>query len=450
MAVTLLSLLTVACAVGSLRARTLQEKAYELRQDTLYQAELLGIGSDRLTGAVRGYAATGDRYYYEAFERELHQDRTRDRAVERLIQLGITPSERDLLELAKSRSDELVDLENQALEAAGKGDLKVAVGLVFGERYREAKQSIMQPLSQCRIELQDRLTVEAEQLSERARMLGVLGICLMIVNGATVIGALLLFYRKRVITPLSNIHLSLRALLAHEPGIEIGYQKDDSEVGEIARSLERYRAAGDEAERQRWLKNHVSDIAYVLHRAEDLQQFTSCMLGRLLPLLGGGAAAFYVVAEADGSLHFVGGYGFVPEPDQVPVFALGEGLVGQCAEEQKTLTLADLPATYLTIASGVGEASPTVLTLVPVLSLGRTLAVLELASFQSLSELQQALLEALSEVIALNLEILQRNLKTRRLAEELQGYRDSLRNSEERARSLLFDAVDSEVARRTK
>ena len=53
----------------------------------------LAAGSDRLTDAVRGYAATGDRRYFDAFQQELTVDRTRDKAQERLERLSLTEVE---------------------------------------------------------------------------------------------------------------------------------------------------------------------------------------------------------------------------------------------------------------------------------------------------------------------------------------------------------------------
>lgn len=432
--VCLQTLLTIACALESLHLRDQQERAYELRQEALHWADQLGVGSDRLTNAVRAYAATGREEYREAFKQEQNEERTRDRAVERLAVLGLTPYEQELLDRSKRESDALISLEDEAFSTP---DRQKAVELVYGERYRSAKRNIMEPLAQCRESIRGRLTVEADSLADQARLLGFVGLGLLLLNGTTMVTALLLFYRRRVVEPLVEINRSLRGLLKNEAGVSIGYQQDPSEVGEIARSLETYRAASVEVERQRWIKNQVSEIAEALHQAATFESFAEGLLNRLVPLLGGGAAALYVLAEGDTRLRFVGGYAWAPPADQSPSFAVGESLVGQCAHERKVITLTELPADYLPIRSGVGSSQPRVLTLAPVLAHEQPLAVIELASFTTLTPVQQALLEAVSGMVCLHLEILQRNLKSQKLARELQNYRDSLRGSEERARALL-------------
>src|SRR6476646_4693746 len=85
-----LSLFAIACALWARYYRSVQQQANEDRQKMFYYTEQLAAGSDRLTAAVRAYAATGDRRHYDAFQRELKVDRNRDSAVEALRQLGLT------------------------------------------------------------------------------------------------------------------------------------------------------------------------------------------------------------------------------------------------------------------------------------------------------------------------------------------------------------------------
>ena len=64
-------------------------------------------------------------------------------------------------------------------------------------------------------------------------------------------------------------------------------------------------------------------------------------------------------------------------------FRLGEGLVGQCALEQKPILLNDVPHDYLKIRSGIGESIPASSMIFPILYEGETLAVVEIASFET-------------------------------------------------------------------
>jgi len=431
-----LTLITLACGFEALRLRSLQEEAFNQREEALRLADQLAFGSDRLTDAVRGYAASGEKLYLDEFHRELGEDRNREVAVELLVKMGLKDSERDLLQLAKSSSDQLVSLESEAIAQADQGHLAEAVPLVFGQRYRDAKQSILQPIGRFRKSLSERFGQQAEQMAQEARDWAAGGLCLLLVNSLATGAVLTLFFWRRVVRPLTSINDSLGALLSGQKDVTIGYQSEASEVGDIARSLERYRRASEEAERQRWLKGQLGEIADALHRAETPEQFAQCLLSKLVPLLGGGYGAFYCWQEAERQLRWWGGYGGVP--DCQSCFDSGQGLVGQCQLEQKLLILSTLPDGYVSICSGSGASVARSLALVPVLSDGVTLAVIELASFQAPTPQQVEILEAVSPTVCLNLEILQRNLRAQKLAQELQGYRTSLRFSQEQAERLLF------------
>ena len=431
-----LTLLTLGCGFEAMRLRTLQEEAAQKREEALQLSDQLALGSDRLTAAVRGYAATGKPEYLDEFNRELDQDKNREVAVERLTRLGLSATEKELLERAKTNSDKLVKLENEAIALAGAGRLDRAVPLVFGDEYRDAKASIMEPIGRFRHSLSEHFGQQSDLLSGQARSWAEGGLGLLVLNALATGAVLTLFFWRRVVQPLTSINGSLRALLSGQKDVVIGYQDEASEVGDIARSLERYRQASDEAERQRWLKTQLAEVADALHQAETPEQFAQCLLSALVPLMGGGYGAFYCWQEQDNQLRWWGGYGGVEHCDTC--FESGQGLVGQCQLEKRLIVLTDLPDGYVKVRSGSGESAARSLVLVPVISNGETLAVIELAAFQAPPPQKLEILEAVSPTVCLNLEILQRNLKAQKLAQELQGYRTSLRFSQERAERLLF------------
>src|SRR6266481_7540336 len=170
-AIIVLSVLAIGCGLLARYYLTIQEQAYEDRRKMFNSTEQLAGGSDRLTSAVRAYAATGERRYYDAFERELTVDRTRDIAVEGLRQLGLLPSELQLIEKAKRNSDNLVHLENQAFAAVSSNNVPRAIQIVYGHDYETAKASIMGPIAECRRVLEQRLTARASDLASRAHLL---------------------------------------------------------------------------------------------------------------------------------------------------------------------------------------------------------------------------------------------------------------------------------------
>src|SRR5437763_1963220 len=78
-------------------------------------------------------------------------------------------------------------------------------------------------------------------------------------------------------------------------------------------------------------------------------------------------------------------------------FKLGEGLVGQCALEKEKILLSNVPKDYIRITSGLGEATPLNIIVLPVVFEGAVKAVIELASFEHFSPTHQTFLDQLTE-----------------------------------------------------
>ena len=190
-----------------------------------------------------------------------------------------------------------------------------------------------------------------------------------------------------------------------------------NEIGSLARSIEVLQEEACKMEAQRWLKTHLAALGNELQSAESAAQLASCTLQVLAPLLQAGHAAFYLHQEETSSLSLLAGYALRGDLPARQRIALGEGLVGQCAVEQKPIILRQAPAGYLRIGSSLGEADPASIAIVPVLHNERLLGVLELATLDPFGERAQSLLDGALPVIAMNMEILERNERTRLLEE---------------------------------
>src|SRR5580658_902018 len=243
-----LSLASVACVLVSGYFRHRQVTALNARTQSLLLSIQLAGATDKLTAAVRGFAVAGDPRYRDVFLREIHVERTRDRAVQGLQALGLTQQESELVSRAKRSSDALIVQEEKAFQAAERKDFTAAMGYVYGEEYLKAKALIMDPLDEFRRRLDQRLAAQALSADRAAQRTANLAIVAAILN-ALAIGGALIFYRMKMVAPLAALGRSLNDLLARKPGIEIGFQEDRSEIGDIARSLRSYKGLQEERNR---------------------------------------------------------------------------------------------------------------------------------------------------------------------------------------------------------
>ncbi len=80
-------------------------------------------------------------------------------------------------------------------------------------------------------------------------------------------------------------------------------------------------------------------------------------------------------------------------PDSKTIrYEFGEGLAGQVAKEGKKINIQDVPNGYITIISGLGEASPNHLAILPITKNGEVAYIVEIASFKKISEQDEILI----------------------------------------------------------
>ena len=240
---------------------------------------------------------------------------------------------------------------------------------------------------------------------------------------------------RRIVNPIQALDASVRAIAAGEYGKEVPFIRATDETGGLARSVDVLKQGAALMDEQRWVKSHVSRVTGDLQSATSVPDFGQRLLSSLVPIVGGGVASFYVFDEPSGTLQRAAAYALadLSAPDS---FRLGEGLVGQCARERKTITLTNLPPDYLRVASSVGGAAPFQAVALPALSQDALLGVLEVASFRAFTTREQTLLDELLPVMAMSLDILGRNLRTQQLLDRTQEQAQQLeRQTEELQRS---------------
>ncbi len=160
------------------------------------------------------------------------------------------------------------------------------------------------------------------------------------------------------------------------------------------------------------------DIVGKLREFQSLTEMGQSLLSALAPLLNIGQGVLYFFQEKERQLLLVGSYGMRGGSFSATVVAMGEGLVGQCALERKHIYLLDPPDEYLKIGSGLGEAKPQLIVVLPILHGEQLLGAIELATFRPFSPREYSFLDSLLPTLAMNMQILDRNLATQTLLAE--------------------------------
>ncbi|CAO3434347.1 probable sensory histidine kinase [Azospirillum argentinense] len=224
--------------------------------------------------------------------------------------------------------------------------------------------------------------------------------------------------------------------IAVEASGEVASLKDN--INEMIRNL---RDTTQKNAEQDWLKTNIAKFTRMLQGERDLVTVTNMILSEIAPLVNAQHGVLYVTSR-DGDepvLDLVASYALKERDGLGTRFTLKQGLVGQCAHEKKPILLTNVPKDYVRISSGLGEAAPLNIIVLPVLFENEVNAVLELASFGHFSETHRSFLEQLTESIGIVLNTIATNMRTegllkqsQRLTAELQSQQEELKTTNER------------------
>ncbi|MEP7125853.1 MAG: response regulator, partial [Byssovorax sp.] len=237
---------------------------------------------------------------------------------------------------------------------------------------------------------------------------------------------------------------------------EVAALKDN--INEMIRNLKDTTLKNSE---QDWLKTNLAKFSRMLQGQKDLLTVGRLILSELAPVVGTKQGVFYIMepAREEPVLKLLASYAYKERKNVDNTFKLGEGLVGQCALEREKILLVNVPKDYISITSGLGEAPPLNIIVMPVLFEGHVKAVLELASFDRFSPTHQAFLDQLTESIGIVLNTIEANMRTENLlkqsqslAGELQSQQEELQqtNAELGEKARLLAEQNAEVERKNR
>jgi HAMP domain-containing protein/signal transduction histidine kinase/DNA-binding response OmpR family regulator len=184
---------------------------------------------------------------------------------------------------------------------------------------------------------------------------------------------------------------------------------------------------------QDWLKTNLAKFSRMLQGQRDLAAVSQLILSDLAPLVAAHHGVFYIVDSSGDqpTIKLLSSYAYQDRKHVKSEFQVGEGLVGQCAASRRMLRINDVPESYIQISSGLGEAPPRSIAVLPVLFEGETRAVLELATFDEFDEIRLTFLEQLAESIGIVLNTIAVNMRTEELLRQSQALTESLQAQQE-------------------
>ncbi|MBT1689112.1 cache domain-containing protein [Dawidia soli] len=165
-------------------------------------------------------------------------------------------------------------------------------------------------------------------------------------------------------------------------------------------NLQRFR---EEETKGVWLNDGLARLNDVIRRnTGNTGHFYDQVLKALVQFLCANQGGLFIIQgdEDDRYIELVSAYAYERKKYLTRRLGWGESLIGQCILEGEIIHLKDIPAGYIRITSGLGEATPSMLVLVPLRTDTHAVGAIELATFQALQLHEIEFLKRAGEVIS--------------------------------------------------
>ena len=203
--------------------------------------------------------------------------------------------------------------------------------------------------------------------------------------------------------------------------------------------IDNLRLTTDRNTEQDWLKTNLAKFTNMLQGQRDLATVGRLLLSELTPLVNAHQGVIYQMHEEEErkGLRLLATYADDGANGHPQALHLGEGLVGQCALDQRRM-LISTPSQATPISSALLNMPPRNLIVLPVSFESQVKAVIELASIHEFTTLQTMFLEQLTTSIGIVLNSIEATMQTegllkqsQQLAAELQTQQKELQQTNE-------------------
>lgn len=210
-------------------------------------------------------------------------------------------------------------------------------------------------------------------------------------------------------------------------------------MNEMTRSL---RQLNEETKGQVWLKSGQNGLNSLMQGDQPSTVLSNDIIQYISKYINAQVGTFFL-AEHDSTLKLIGSYSYNRRKNLSNTYKKGDGLVGQAMLEKQIIIVSNIPDNYMDIRSALGEAKPKNIAVVPCIHNDMVIAVFEVGSFETFTDLQVELLKQMSQTIAVR-------LNSSKNKEELEVMFEKSKNQAEELKTQQRELEDSNNELRVK
>ena len=399
---------------------------------------------DMETGA-RGYVITGNESFLEPFNKgnssyENHYDKlkqlTEDNSEQQQRLYNINNKYKEWVEWEKN-----IIIAKRKEVSSGKLKLEDLIAIVqsgYGKNMMDELRSILGDINNEEERLLLNRNADLIKMEKETRVIMLTGGALATI-AAIIIASLSI---RMIVNPVKVVTNTFREIAEGEVNLEARLMSNsEDEIGKMARYfnifMTKLKELISENRNQSWLTTGRAELNEEMRGVREINTLSSRIITYICRYLNMQIGRFYVKTDSN-TFKVFGSYSYNSSEGSPDEFNIGEGLVGQAALEDKIVLVQDVPADYMKIISGLGEAVPKNILIAPCMYHEEIECIIELGSFNQFTDVQLKFIEQVSENIATSINLTKAQTKMEVLlnktlvqAEELQVQQEELRQNNE-------------------
>lgn len=215
------------------------------------------------------------------------------------------------------------------------------------------------------------------------------------------------------------------------------YDKEKDITGEevidtaLREIYEKFKSDADNERHRSWVNEGLATLREVMGSHSQIKSMSEEVISRLIKHIKANQGGAFILNDQN-ELELLACYAFERKKYLDKKIKPGEGLVGQCYLERHPLYLTKVPADYINITSGLGQANPGCILIVPLNLKESTIGVLEIASFRPFKKYELEFIEKVAEAFAQSISTIRVSEETKKLLEKSLNREQEMKDQEER------------------
>jgi PAS domain S-box-containing protein len=218
---------------------------------------------------------------------------------------------------------------------------------------------------------------------------------------------------------------------------------------ELQRREKEDRLRKEEEDQRHWITEGLATFGAVLRETgNELENLSYSVVSELAKYLKSQLVGIFVINDSEPENKFIeqtGAFAYGRKKFADKKLEWGEGLVGACILEQKTVFLKNVTNGYVEITSGLGKANPRSVLIVPLIFNEEVFGAVEIASLKVFEDYEVEFVEKVAESIASTISSLKINMRTAILLKNSQSGQDIMKRQEAEMRKNMRELRQTQI-----